>query len=52
MEQSEYITIPIKLIPNSFIDEYDLWFKAKDRFYFMEIEKGMYGLQEKGLLAN
>ena len=42
----------IDLIPQEFRDEYDLDSKAKGGYVYMEIQKGMYGLPQVGILAN
>ena len=44
LDQFEYIRMPLKLIPQAFIKEYNLLTKAKNRFAYLEIRKGMYGL--------
>ena len=35
--------MPIKLIPQEFIDLYDLEPKVKNGYVYMEIQRGMYG---------
>ncbi len=42
----------IKLIPQSFIDEYDLQYKTKVGFDYIDIMKGMQRLTPAGILAN
>ena len=44
--------IPIKLIPQEFIDLYQLQDKIKNGFLYCEIIRGMYGLPESGSLDN
>jgi hypothetical protein len=44
--------MPINLIPQEFIDLYDLSPKVKNGFVYMEIRRGMYGLPQSGILAN
>jgi len=44
--------MPLALIPEEFQDAYDLKAKAKNGFVYMEINKGMYGLPQAGILAN
>ncbi len=39
MEHYKCIWMPIKLIPQSFINEYDLQHKFRDSFVYMEIQK-------------
>ncbi len=52
MELFKYIQIPIKLIKQSFIDDYDLQHKIKDRFVSMEIRNSTYGPPQTSILAN
>jgi len=42
----------IKLIPEEIIQQYDLRNKCKNGFVYMQIEKGMYGIPQAGILAN
>ena len=42
----------IKLIPEKIIQQYDLRNKCKNGFVYMQIEKGVYGLPQAGILAN
>ena len=44
--------IPIKLIPQEFIDLYNLTTKVRNGYVHIEIQKGMYGLPQAGILAN
>ncbi len=44
--------MPIKLMRQSFIDEYDFWHNAKDWFVYMEIRKDGYWLLQAGIFAN
>ena len=44
--------IPIKLIPRSFIEKYNLMSKVKNGYVNCEIVCGMYGLPQAGKLAN
>ena len=41
-----------KLIPQEFIDLYNLTPKVKNGYIYIEIQKGMYGLPQAGILAN
>ncbi len=52
MDHFEYMHMSIKLIPQSFIDEYDLPRKIRDGFVYMEIRNSMYGLPQAGILVN
>ena len=44
--------MPIKLIPQEFIDLYDLNTKVKNRYVYIKIQKGMYWLPQVVILAN
>ena len=48
----EYMKIPIDIIPREFSTAYALEGKVKNGFVYMQIEKGMYGLPQDGILAN
>jgi len=52
MDRYEYMRMPLKLIPDEIIDLYQLRDKAKGEYVYMEIQKGMYGLPQAGILAN
>jgi hypothetical protein len=44
--------IPIKLIPQEIILEYNLLSLVSDGHVYIEVQKGMYGLPQVGILAN
>jgi hypothetical protein len=52
METFEYMRIPIKLIPHEIIAQYSLLPLVSDGHVFIEVQKGMYGLPQAGILAN
>ena len=52
LDRFEYMKMNIDLIPQEFRDEYGLDAKAKGGHVYMEIQKGMYGLPQSGILAN
>ena len=52
LDRYEYMIMPIKLIPQEIIDQYDLMPKVKNGHVYMEIRKGMYGLPQSGILSN
>ena len=52
LERHQYMRIPIELIPQEFINLYQLQDKIKNGFVYYEIIRGMYGLPESGSLAN
>jgi hypothetical protein len=52
MDSFEYMRIPIKLIPQEIIAEYNLIYLVSDGHVYVEVQKGMYGLPQAGILAN
>jgi hypothetical protein len=48
----EYTVINLASLPQETIDKYDLNKLAQDRKVYIEIQKGMYGLPQAGILAN
>ena len=44
--------MPINLIPQKFIDLYDLGSNVKNGYVYIEIQRGMYGLLQAGIVAN
>ncbi|MCP4748318.1 MAG: hypothetical protein GY874_19600, partial [Desulfobacteraceae bacterium] len=52
LDRPEYMRMPLALIPEEFQDANNLKEKAKHGFVYMEINKGMYGLPQAGILAN
>ena len=52
MERKEYLRIAVELIPQEFMDEYNLHIKVKNGYVYCEIVRGMYGLPQAGILAN
>jgi hypothetical protein len=52
LDRYEYMRVPLGLIPQHLIDQYDLTTKAKNGFVYCEIQKGIYGLPQAGILAN
>ena len=44
--------VPLGLVPQHLIAQYDLTTKAKNGFVYCEIQKGIYGLPQAGILAN
>lgn len=51
LSRSEYIRIPLKLIPDDIIASYSLTPYISNNSILFEIKKGMYGLPQAGLLA-
>jgi hypothetical protein len=52
LERYEYVCIPISMIPNKIMDEYNLHALVHNGYLYVEVRKGMYGLPQAGLLAN
>jgi hypothetical protein len=52
MERREYFRIKLELFPEDVIDEYNLRSLVDDKGYiFCEVQRGMYGLPQAGILA-
>jgi hypothetical protein len=52
LERYEYVRIPVSMVPEKIMDEYNLHALVHNRYLFVEVRKGMYGLPQAGLLAN
>ena len=52
LDRYEYMCMPLKLILQPFIDQYNLQAKTKNGYVYIEIQKGMYGLPQAEILAN
>ena len=52
MEEPEYMKIPVRLIPDEIKVEYKVREFEHDGYVYVQINKGMYGLEQTGLLAN
>jgi hypothetical protein len=52
MDSFEYLRIPIKLIPQEIIAEYNLLPLVTDEHVYIEVHTFMYGLPQAGILAN
>ena len=52
MDRYEYMFLPLSLIPQEIIDQYNLKSKVHNDKVYLEIRKGMYGLPQAGILAN
>jgi hypothetical protein len=48
----EYMVINLASLPQETIEKYDLIEISQDRKVYIEIQKGMYGLPQAGILAN
>jgi hypothetical protein len=52
LDRYEYMKMPLTLLPADIIDHYNLNNKALNGYVSVEIQKGMYGLPQAGILAN
>ena len=52
MERLEYMRLPLALIPQEIVDEYDLTPLVHKGHVYLKIRQGMYGLPQAGILAN
>ena len=52
MERYEYMRVPIWLLPEAIVDQYNLKPLFHNGFVYVEIRKGMNGLPQAGRLAN
>ena len=52
MAEYEYMRIPLSLIPQVIVDQYNLLPLVHNGFVMVEVRKGMYGLPQAGILAN
>ncbi len=52
LDRYEYMKMPIALFPTDIIEHYRLNEKVLGGYVYMEIQKGMYGLPQAGVLAN
>ena len=52
MDRYEYMKLPLEIIPEEIIQQYNLKTLAHKGFLYMEIQKGVYGLPQAGKIAN
>ncbi len=52
LDRYEYMKMPITLIPDEIINQYNLLPLVHNGFIYIEIQKGMYGLPQAGILAS
>ena len=52
MDCYEYMRMPLSIIPENIIRQYNLCERSKNDYVYMEIIRGMYGLPQAGILAN
>ena len=51
MNRYEYVKLPLDIIPEEIIQQYNLINLAHKGFVYMEIQKGMYGLPQEGKIT-
>jgi hypothetical protein len=52
MDSFEFMRIPIKLIPQEIIAEYNLLYLVSDGHVYVEVQKDTYGMPQAGILTN
>ena len=52
VERNEYLRITVELIPQEFMDAYNLHGKVNNRYGYCKIVRGMYELSQSGILVN
>jgi len=52
LDRYEYRMMKLDLMPEEYVAQNNLREKAKNGYAYMEIQKGMYGLPQAGILAN
>jgi hypothetical protein len=48
----EYVRIPVSMVPDDIMNEYNLHALVQNGYLYVEVRKGMYGLPQARLLAN
>ena len=52
MKRPEYMRIPVHIVPKEIVERYKLKGLEHNGYYYVEINKGMYGLPQAGKIAN
>jgi hypothetical protein len=52
LQRYEYVRIPVSMVHNKIMDEYNLHALVHNGHLCVEVRKGMYGLPQAGLIAN
>ena len=52
LERFEYMKMPLSILPEHTIQQYNMRNHAKNGFVYFEIRKAIYGLPQAGILAN
>ena len=52
LDHTEYVRIKFLDIPQDFVDGYNLLDSVRDGWVYFEINRGVYGLPQSGILSN
>ena len=52
MDRAEYIMIQIAMIPQEFLEKYNLQEKSHNEYIYARLTKVMYGLPQEGCIAH
>ena len=52
MDRDEYIMIQISMIPQEFVEKYNLTEKAHNGYIYTRLAKGMYGPLQEGRISH
>jgi hypothetical protein len=52
LERYEYLCIPVSMVPDKIMDEYNLHALVHNGYLYVEVRKGMYGLPQAEILDN
>jgi hypothetical protein len=50
--QYEFVRIPVSMVPDEIMEEYNLYEMAHNGYLYVELRTGMYGLPQAGLITN
>jgi hypothetical protein len=50
LERYEYVRIPVSMVPEEIMDEYNLHALVHNGYLYVEVRRGIYGLSQAGLL--
>jgi hypothetical protein len=51
LERYEYVRIPVNMVPEDIMNEYNLHALVHNGYVYVEVRKGMYGLPQEGLIT-
>jgi hypothetical protein len=52
LDHYEYVKITVSMVPNSIMEEYNVYDLVQNGYMYVEVRKGMHGLPQAGLHAN